>query len=85
METTWKQNALNTIQDIFRAQFFEDSLIITEKTTPADIEEWDSLAHVNILATIENAFNVRFTADDMANIDSVAVLLSVLAERGVKQ
>lgn len=84
MDTAWKTNVLMVIRDIFRNQFFDDALIITEKTTPADIEEWDSLAHVNILAAVENAFNIRFTAEDMANIDSVAVLLNVLAERGAK-
>ncbi|GFO63832.1 acyl carrier protein [Geomonas paludis] len=82
MNTVWKENALQVIQDIFRNQFFDDSLAITEHTTPADIEEWDSLAHVNLLASIENAFNIRFTADDMANIDSIAVLLATMVERG---
>ena len=82
MDTVWKQGALKIIERIFRDQFFDDSLCITENTTPADIEEWDSLAHVNMLASVENAFDIRFTADDMADIDSIAVLLATLLKRG---
>lgn len=84
MDNAWKQKNMQIIEKIFQDQFFDDSLRITEYTTPADIEEWDSLAHVNLLAAVENAFNIRFTADDMANIDSVAVLLTTMLERGAK-
>lgn len=84
MELNWKKNTLNIIQNIFRDQFLDDDLIISEQTTPSDIEMWDSLAHVNILAAIESAFSVHFTAEDMANIDSIEVILNALLERGVK-
>jgi acyl carrier protein len=57
---------------------------VTEETTPVDIDEWDSLAHVSLLATLENTFDIRFTADDMGIIDSVAAHLTVLEERGAK-
>jgi len=85
MDNAWKQNALKIIEKIFQEQFFDDSLCITEYTTPAEIEEWDSLAHVNLLAAIENAFDIRFTAEDMANIDSIYVLISTMAERGANK
>jgi acyl carrier protein len=84
MDSTWKSNALSIIQNIFRDQFLDDTLIISDQTKPSDIEEWDSLAHVNILAAIESAFAVHFTADDMANIDSIGVILTTLLERGAK-
>jgi acyl carrier protein len=82
MNDIWKQNTMKTVEKIFREQFFDERLCVTEDTTPADIAEWDSLAHVNLLAAIENTFNIRFTADDMAVIDSVAALLTKLVERG---
>lgn len=82
MTDTWKKNALDKIQAIFRDHFLDDSLRVTDATTPADIEEWDSLAHINLLAAVEAAFGVRFSADDMAGIDSVATLLQALQRRG---
>lgn len=81
MNETWKTSALHKIESIFRDHFLDDRLRVSEATTPADIDEWDSLAHINLLAAIEAAFGVRFSADDMADIDSIASLLSVLDRR----
>jgi acyl carrier protein len=78
MNDTWKKNALGKIETIFRDHFLDDSLRVGETTTPADIEEWDSLAHINLLAAVESEFGVRFSADDMAGIDSVASMLQAL-------
>lgn len=79
MNDTWKQTALLRIEAIFRDQFLNDELKITESTTPADIDEWDSLAHINLLAAIESEFEVRFSADQMSQIDSVSSLLLTLS------
>jgi acyl carrier protein len=78
MNDTWKQSALPRIEAIFRDQFLNDELKITEFTTPADIDQWDSLAHINLLAAIEAEFEVRFSADQMSQIDSVSSLLVTL-------
>jgi acyl carrier protein len=78
MDTAWKLATLAKIQSIFRDHFLDDGLVVGETTSPEDIEEWDSLAHVNLLAAVEQAFGVRFTADEMGNIDGVATLLAAL-------
>jgi acyl carrier protein len=81
MNADWKRQSLDTLQTIFRDQFLDDGLRISEQTTPADIEEWDSLAHINLLAAVEAAFGVRFSADDMAEVDSVASILTAIDRR----
>ncbi len=82
MNETWKMNALKKLQPIFQELFLDDELKISESTSPLDIDEWDSLAHVNLLSTVEKSFGIRFTAEDMGNIENVSTLLATLAERG---
>jgi len=84
MHDDWKQSTLKTIEGIFRAQFLQDHLSVSEDTTPADIEEWDSLAHVHLLIAVEKCFKTRFTVDEMAQMDSVAAMLKVLWDREAK-
>ncbi len=81
MNETWKQTTLATLQTIFRDQFLDERLKVSDRTTPADIDEWDSLAHINLLAAVESAFKVRFSADEMSAIDSVETLLVALDRR----
>ena len=84
MDEILKKKVLQSLETIFQELFLDDHLKINENTSPVDIEEWDSLAHINLLATVENSFGVTFTADDMGRIKDVSTLLVVLAERGVK-
>lgn len=81
MNDAWKTQTLAKLQTLFRDHFLDDNLRIDADTTPADIEEWDSLAHINLLALVEAEFGIRFSADDMAEIDSVATLLATLERR----
>lgn len=76
-----KNIALEKIQLIFRDIFIDDSLIITEKTSPLDIDEWDSLAHINILSAVEIEFNIHLTAEDMSAIKDISTLLNTIDAR----
>lgn len=75
------ENNLEKVQEVFREIFLDDTLVITETTSPLDIEEWDSLAQINILAAVESVFNIRFTADEMSSINDVGALLRAIANR----
>ena len=77
------QKILKQLESVFRDHFFDDSIILTQESSPEDIEAWDSLAHVNLLLVVEATFGVRFTAEEMGDINDVAALLAVLARKGV--
>jgi acyl carrier protein len=85
MPDKWQEEALAKLTDIFRDLFLDDGLVVTPATSPVNIEDWDSLAQVSLIAAVEKSFRVRFLADDLAAIDSVAALLTVLKERGANQ
>ena len=55
------------IQEIFRDELDNDSIVLKPDTTAEDIEEWDSLANVQIMAAIETAYNIKFTAYEMTS------------------
>lgn len=83
MDNKSKQEILNKIEKIFQDQFLDDRLTISEKTTPEDIDEWDSLAHINLLVSVEKEFNIRFSAEDMGEINSVSSLVEKVLKRSV--
>lgn len=39
-----------------------------------DIDEWDSVAHLDLVASIEHAFEVRFKAEEIVEITSLESL-----------
>ena len=53
------------LQDVFRRVFHDDEIAINDATTAADINGWDSMAHINLIVAIEKQFGVKFTAADI--------------------
>ena len=69
------------LNEIFRDVFDDDSLTVTETTTAADIEEWDSLANINIIVSIESEFNVKFNMDEIGAMKNVGEMAKIISER----
>jgi acyl carrier protein len=71
------------LQDVFRDVFNDPKLALTDTTTAADIEEWDSLQHVTLLFRIEDEFGVEFVGDEAASLANVGELAVLLRQKGV--
>ena len=56
---------------------------MTRETNANDIEEWDSLAQINIIVACESEFGVKFDLADVAKLENVAGMVD-LVERKLK-
>ena len=55
---------------------------ITRETLAADLAGWDSLAHVNLMISLEQTFDLLLEVEDFAKLTSVAAILQYLREQG---
>jgi len=74
-------STLLEIQDIIRDVFDDDSLIITGATCAKDIEEWDSIAQMDIVLAVERHFRVRFRPEEIASLKNVGDMLKLVLDR----
>jgi acyl carrier protein len=56
---------------------------INDELALANTENWDSLAHMELIAAIEQEFTLALSADDIVGMVSYAKIRSVLAGKGV--
>jgi acyl carrier protein len=49
-----------------------------------DLENWDSVAHVELVLAIESEFDVSLTPDEIGGIGGVRDILALLEQRGVE-
>ena len=49
----------------------DDDFVLTEDMTADDIEEWDSLSHIQLMVAIEKNFGIKFTAKEILNWEDV--------------
>ena len=57
------------MNDVFEADLDEAS--VTTETTANDIEEWDSLAHVRLMVSVERKFGLKFTNHEIRSLKKV--------------
>ena len=82
-----KQNKLTRkdIRDklnlVFCDVFEDESIVIDESTTALDIDEWDSISHINLIVATEKAFSIRFTTKQVKNLENVSDLITLIIDR----
>ena len=67
------------IEEIARDIFDDDELVITDATVASEVRGWDSLAHVNFMYSLEEAFDVQFSEDEFVGFENVGALKRILA------
>ena len=76
---------LPEIQEIFRDIFDDENLIITAESNASTVEDWDSLAHVNLVTAIQRHYKVKFALGELQDMKNVGDLLDLLAEKLAKK
>ena len=69
---------MGLLYPIFRDVFDDDELIIEANTTANDIDGWDSLTHIRLVITIEKAFDLRFTAAEVSELENVGEMVELI-------
>src|SRR6266478_691712 len=69
------------LESVFRDLFDNPGLTLTRETTAADVEDWDSLNHVNLIVAIEKAFKIRFTTAEVSGLENVGELIDLIAKK----
>lgn len=79
-----KEKITERLTEVFRDVFDNEDLQISDSTTADDIEEWDSLEHISLIAAVEKAFKMRFTMKEVSGMKNVGEMISILCERATK-
>ncbi len=77
-----KNEILKRLTEVFRDVFDDDSIEINENTTSADIEDWDSIEHINLVGAVEDEFGLRFKMKEVSGMKNVGEMLDIICERG---
>ena len=76
-----RSEILECINEIFIDTLDNDELIVTESTTANDIDEWDSLTHIQLVVAIEKQLKIRFTSKEIQSWKDVSEMLNCIEEK----
>lgn len=75
------QEVLATITDIFRDVLDDDKIILKPETTAEDIEDWDSLTHIQLIVAIERKFGIKFSTSEINGFRNVGEMCEVVVKK----
>lgn len=66
------------LNEVFQDVFDDDSITVNADTTADDIEDWDSLEHINLVSAVEKEFGVKFTMAQVVGMKNVGEMVDVI-------
>jgi acyl carrier protein len=72
---------LPEIQEIFRDVFDDPSVMITRTSNAATVEDWDSLAHLNLVSAIEKKYKIRFALGELQELKNVGDMIDLIQKK----
>lgn len=72
-----RQDIFNKLNEVF-SDVFDEEITVTEETTAADIEDWDSLTHITLISEVEDAFGIKMSMKDVLSLKNVGEMVDVI-------
>lgn len=69
------------LNEVFRDVFDDDSITVNDNTTANDIEDWDSLEHINLVVAVENCFKIKFNMGEVASLKNVGEMVDLISAK----
>lgn len=76
-----RDEILARVQEVFREELELDDLELTDETTADDVEEWDSLSHVQLVVALEKNFGIKFSSREILSWDNVGDLVDCIEKK----
>lgn len=73
-----REEVFERVTDIFRDVFDDDELVISDSTNSEDIEDWDSLEHIQLIVGMEKKFKVKFDIKTVNSLENVGQMVDLI-------
>ena len=76
-----KSKILAAVQEIFQDVLDNEDIELANETTAEDVEEWDSLSHIQLIVAIEKHFKIKFTSREILSWKNVGEMIDSIAAK----
>lgn len=76
-----RSDILTQLNKIFIDTLDNELLVITESLTAHEVEEWDSLSHIQLVVAIEKHFKIRFASKEIQSWNNVGEMMDSISKK----
>lgn len=76
-----RKDVFEQLNQVFRDVFDDEELVVDDSTTADDIEDWDSLEHINLMVAVEKQFGMKFNMGEVTTMKNVGEMVDIILKR----
>lgn len=76
-----RDEVFSKLNEVFRDVFDDEEIFVTAETNADDIEDWDSLSHINLVVAVEKEFGVKFSMGETQKMKNVGEMVELILQR----
>ena len=76
-----KNDILIKVQEIFRNILDNEEINLSDETTADDVEEWDSLTHIQLIVAIEKELKIKFNSKEILSWKNVGEMVDSIMQK----
>ena len=76
-----RQEILDQLTEIFQDVLDVDDLVVTDALKADDVDEWDSLSHIQLIVAIEKQWSIKFASREIMKWQNVGEMVDTIMER----
>ena len=73
-----REEVYETLNGVFQDVFDGESIEVNDQTTSEDVDGWDSLEHINLIAAVEQEFGVKFNMGQVVSMKNVGEMVDII-------
>lgn len=77
-----REEVYERLNKVFREVFDDDAIVVNDSTTAADIEDWDSFEHINLIVAVEDEFSFKIPMGKVVTMKNVGEMVDIILENG---
>lgn len=74
-----KSQIIEKLTTIFHETFSDNTIVLRDDMTAADVENWDSLTHMMMITKVEETFSIKFKLRELNKLKNVGDLCTTIA------
>ena len=73
-----REEVFEEVRRIFRDNFDDEDLVVVDETNSGDIEDWDSIEHINLVIAMEKKFGLKFDIKEVGKLANVGEMVDLI-------
>ena len=76
-----REEIFKKLNEVFCDVFDYPDIRVNDSTTAADIDGWESLTHITLISSVEDAFDISFSMKEVVKMKNVGEMVDRIEEK----